>query len=1343
MTCWMCSCGGWNWDWRTTRLGCGHAPPRALEAAAAKAKLQADKGGWVDQPRGRRAQRRARSAATSAATSKPQASASCDSGAPSGSGATAIERLQVAVEQLEALQAEPPDGADGCFTDVVASQLEAKRAELAEAQRAAAEQKASSMPLSTLLHKEANAISKAEKRLRAARQSLEQKQAARGLAEAQLQKAQEELAQFDAEVARAAIRAQVGAVRAQLAEALAVPRRAPWAESRPMDEISGEDCDHAGGSGPWQPQCAAERGQAERRGDAHGEWPKVAQACKRELAAEAEDLAPLAARPAGRAAGSRGGGAKPRQQEGGGAEAARIGGKRPLDLGSAQAPPAPGQAATAAQDVRCGLEELGINGNAWRKGLEEIEALDSRSWAPPHLAMLQETRLAPHRLEEAAGAARRMGYAAFLHASAPTDKEGPLAHSGGAAALVRSDLQAAVIAWQVPSDLRHCVTGATASAASDLLLLACSMHLQDGLGPKGVNLDFLAAVGDMVLYASPRFFSVMGLAAGSFSANGTVLAGCAWATTVGKLPVLAALRAASAGGRPRGVARNVVDDIAPQAVGTERRVAALLGNAGLEVARSRRGLHLPLSAAKEYMEAESELQERFAERAGLRMRRAELRGRRDLDPAAFTAGHAVQRRAGLLQSGELPPRIMERGLEAAATRHARADTPWKHCASPFDAVVLTCARIGWHFKSERCMVTDLGDELDLMHLGPRELGSEAGLGAQRAPVRREMRKLSHGALLLRPLYWGAIGRLLGPDSGPRVWEQNVLEAYISNAHWTQARLFDAGERRHARCCGYGAERGTLWHRLFGCPVLEPQRRDGVSARLKRGAERARAPGERAGDNFGRCWPPAPEPPQGRRTDAMWVQYVCRPADDKLNGKLYLDGSALEPQVGALRGAGWAIAQCDDGNLVAGVYGIVWRDLCPQQTAKDGEDLAAWMIAASTGPAVEEVNIDCSHTARCLRRRRAHATAPCRANAHLRCRILAALEPGTFEVKKVPAPCSRQAVLDGLLTEAQRRGNEHADRLAEMGAQMHAVDRLTVGVHHALAEIVQELGRWIWWAAIIWPGIEARDCEGLPPTAERRQGRFAAAEVSRAAEDAASDGPMAKQPRLDNARSTGSSSAALSASAVAFSIPGHALSYACAGEGEGTQELVACSKCGAYMTLGGRSGVRPRLKERCPGDKTDKGGRNQRSLWLRGLHPKGRRQEGSRAARHRVKGEGIPALRSQGPVPEHAQERYLERLGTAVVPAVDSSATASSAGSAPAAAAEPHVAAGPGEAPADAADAAAAASLPLRRPAAARTGLLGAFGATEEELAAAAGATVEALEDRRVRRRMARRGGPTV
>ncbi|CAK0857397.1 unnamed protein product, partial [Prorocentrum cordatum] len=340
---WMCSCGGWNWDWRTSCLGCGRAaPPWAMGAPPPKARPKADKDGWVDQPRGRRAQRQARGAASRAASTKSQTSASAASGAPSGGGAAAIERPQAAVEQLEALQAEPPDGVDGCFNDVVASQLEAKRAELDKAQKAAAEQKASSLPRATRLHREANAISMGEKRLRAARLELEQKQGARDLVEAQLQEAQEKLAELDDEVEEAspalqvlekAAREEAEALRrrraAEWTGASQVPgplmqleklpeawgssnfevapaairaqmeARAPWAESCPMEEVSSDSGNLADGGGAWQPQPAAERGQAERRGKALGEWPTVAQACKRELAAEAADLAPLAAHPAG------------------------------------------------------------------------------------------------------------------------------------------------------------------------------------------------------------------------------------------------------------------------------------------------------------------------------------------------------------------------------------------------------------------------------------------------------------------------------------------------------------------------------------------------------------------------------------------------------------------------------------------------------------------------------------------------------------------------------------------------------------------------------------------------------------------------------------------------------------------------------------------------------------------------------------------------------------------------------------------------------------------------------------------------------------------------------------
>eukprot|EP00959_Pyramimonas_sp_CCMP1952_P070908 1480687-Pyramimonas_sp.AAC.1 len=111
----------------------------------------------------------------------------------------------------------------------------------------------------------------------------------------------------------------------------------------------------------------------------------------------------------------------------------------------------------------------------------------------------------------------------------------------------------------------------------------------------------------------------------------------------------------------------------------------------------------------------------------------------------------------------------------------------------------------------------------------------------------------------------------------------------------------------------------------------------------------------------------------------------------------------------------------------------WRGLSPQQTAKDSEDFTAWMLATFAGPMAEGASVDGSTTVTCLRSR---------ATAHLWGRILEYLEPGTFEEEKVPAHCSRQAVPDGLLSEAHRRDLEHADRLAKVGAQIHVVDRQT-------------------------------------------------------------------------------------------------------------------------------------------------------------------------------------------------------------------------------------------------------------------------------------------------------------
>eukprot|EP00959_Pyramimonas_sp_CCMP1952_P449067 9403216-Pyramimonas_sp.AAC.1 len=84
------------------------------------------------------------------------------------------------------------------------------------------------------------------------------------------------------------------------------------------------------------------------------------------------------------------------------------------------------------------------------------------------------------------------------------------------------------------------------------------------------------------------------MASPAFGTTGTVLAGCACATAVAKLPVLGALLAAGATS-PLVTPRNVVDDISLQAVGTARLVKLQMVAASCEVVRQLREQHLPLN----------------------------------------------------------------------------------------------------------------------------------------------------------------------------------------------------------------------------------------------------------------------------------------------------------------------------------------------------------------------------------------------------------------------------------------------------------------------------------------------------------------------------------------------------------------------------------------------------------------------------------------------------------------------------------------------------------------------------------------------------------------------------
>ncbi|CAK0806738.1 unnamed protein product [Prorocentrum cordatum] len=577
---------------------------------------------------------------------------------------------------------------------------------------------------------------------------------------------------------------------------------------------------------------------------------------------------------------------------------------------------------------------------------------------------------------------------------------------------------------------------------------------------------------------------------------------------------------------------------------------------------------------------------------GLRLRRAEPRRALDLDPPMLVTDCTPHSLAGWLHSGERSPPIPRGALEATAPRQASAAEPWAHRDFPVEAAVLALGSFGWHFRFERCLITDVRD---MTLMGLRALDSEASLGARRASGWLEMRKLASAPSVCGPAFRVACREFVRPGGELGERQRSGLVSHLTNAHWPQARL----------------------RSMFECPMLAAPLSDSVSPALARSAVRVRPLGVAAGEVVARRWWSATPPLQGPRTDAMSCWRTRRPSDVKPNGNLCVDGSSFDQRLYAWGLAGWAFAQCDDdGSLVAGAHVTVRRALPPQQAARGGEGFAVWKNVIYAGPAVEEVPIGGRGTAKGQHKELAYATGPTKANAHP-WRSPAALGPGGSRANKVTAHGNRQAVIGGLRAEAQWRGALRARGSAELGARLRAE------------------------AAVARRDIAEKDSDRLLASDEGQWARFA--DLEEQAEQASAGRPTEQQPHLECFRSA-ASAVGLSFTAAGAGRLGHSLAHALCDAGEEFQEQVACSRRGAYMVLGGRAGGRPKLKEPCIGTRAI-GQRSQRRLWPRGLHPGGRPRGG--VQQRMEKGAELPALRLQGPLAPPAQEGFLAWLGIAI------------------------------------------------------------------------------------------------
>ena len=112
-----------------------------------------------------------------------------------------------------------------------------------------------------------------------------------------------------------------------------------------------------------------------------------------------------------------------------------------------------------------------------------------------------------------------------------------------------------------------------------------------------------------------------------------------------------------------------------------------------------------------------------------------------------------------------------------------------------------------------------------MQLCPKSVGdlmdeaTEAWLWRLEAKINPNLKGIS-GGVQMEPI-WDLVNRKSAPEWG---WlEKGMLRSALANGIWPQNRLFKAGLVENGECliCG---ELGTLFHRIWKCPIHENYRR---------------------------------------------------------------------------------------------------------------------------------------------------------------------------------------------------------------------------------------------------------------------------------------------------------------------------------------------------------------------------------------------------------------------------------------------------------------------------------------------------------------------------------------
>ncbi len=305
-----------------------------------------------------------------------------------------------------------------------------------------------------------------------------------------------------------------------------------------------------------------------------------------------------------------------------------------------------------------------------------------------------------------------------------------------------------------------------------------------------------------------------------------------------------------------------------------------------------------------------------------------------------------------------------------------------------------------------------------------------------------------------------------------------VAALVDGGWWTQERLFAAGEAASPHCAACNQGIGTLWHRVGTCSCSKALRDSAAcTSMLKYGATHLSDPLFLQGVPA-KPHPPDP-PPLIERSAIEGVDGSEGTGDAIYTGEAYTDGAlkALGPR--RFWRGGWAAVVVDGkGKVTHGVWGT-----CPDAypSSLRAELWAVMQLLLKALPPLR-VHVDCAEVLRGISRGPAWCTDGAREGADLWRRIWHSLLQmgGGVTFRKVKAHTTEAHVQSGLITAVQRRGNEHADRLAKFGAAEAERRSPTKAVRRAYFRAVSYY-KWIATLAAQWPA----DTEAIPRTRGRR------------------------------------------------------------------------------------------------------------------------------------------------------------------------------------------------------------------------------------------------------------------